>query len=109
LSGVCSPAPYPCRMGGRVTTASGRPIGVAGFEALRSADEGQPLAVPREQVAGRLGHKVAPGKLEAALAAVEPYRRADGTPLWSLHLVRVELELVRRTRRARVQVAGRWE
>jgi hypothetical protein len=84
---------------------------VAGFEALHSADEGQPLAVPRDQLAGCLGHQVDPGKLAAALAAVQPYVTAEGEPVWSLHLLKLELGLVRRPRRhhARVQVAGRWE
>jgi hypothetical protein len=98
-------------MGGRGRTASGRRIGVAGFEALRSADEGQPLAVPRDQLAGCLGHQVDAGKLAAALAAVQPYFTAEGEPVWSLHLLRLELGLVRRPRRnhARVQLGGRWE
>jgi hypothetical protein len=97
-------------MGGRGRTASGRRVGVAGgFGALHAIDEGQPLAVPRDQLAAQLGSQVDPAKLAAAVAAVEPYRHADGTPLWSLHLVRVKLKLVRPTRRTRVQVAGRWE
>jgi hypothetical protein len=98
-------------MRGKGRTASGRRIGVAGFEALGAVDDGQPLAVPRDQLAGRLGHQVDPVKLAAAVAAVQPYRRCDGEPVWSLHLLKLELGLVQRPRRnhARVQVAGRWE
>jgi hypothetical protein len=111
LSGAWSREPYPDQHGRQGQDGQRTTVGMAGFEALHAVDDGQPLAVPRHQLAGCLGHQVDPGKLAAAVAAVQPYFTAAGEPVWSLHQVKLELGLVRRPRRnhARVQVGGRWE
>jgi hypothetical protein len=64
---------------------------VAGrFESLTSEQSGVPLAVPLAELRRYLDLEPAPprARLAQAVQAVQPYTHADGSPRWSVMLVR---------------------
>jgi hypothetical protein len=58
--------------------------------AANRADLARPIAAPLGRAAELLGVDLA--TVRRAARRVEPYRRADGEPIWSLHMLEVELK-----------------
>ena len=58
--------------------------------AANRADLARPIAVPLGRAAELLGVDLV--TISRAARRIEPYRRADGESIWSLHLLEVELK-----------------